>query len=205
MLYATLCNLHKSAEIKQDLGEEHFLPKSFSYFDLDGFALNPLEQSYYRANQIPITEMLGIWAAQYPWLVLDTPSNFIMDHCFIVTRCCYTEQARSEIQKHTVEFPQLRKMLLLKPKWGLDFALEYYNDTDYIEVLHIEQDYSNFDQAQSQKEKLEKRLLETDWQDFAQQILKLKDQWIGLEGMARNDWKARYWGLDQAEHTLKAF
>ena len=205
MLYATPCNLHKHAEVEQALGEEHFYPKAFSYFDLDGFALNPLEQAYYRCNEIPITEVLGVWAAQYPWLILDAQPNFIMDHCFIVTRCCYTEQARAQIQRHALDYPQLRKMLMLKPKWGLDFALEYYDDQDYIELLHIEQDYSSYNQAEDSKQWLQERLLNTDWQDFARQLLKLRDSWSSLEGMARNDWKARYWGLDQAEHTLKAF
>lgn len=205
MLQVTCCNLYQHAVIEKALGEEHFQPKAFPYFDLDGFQLNPLEREYYVANDVPITETLGVWAAQYPWIILKSQPNFIMDHSFVVTRCGYNGQAREQILKHSANYPQLRKMLMLKSKWGLDFALEYYNDQEYIELLHFEVDYGSYREAQDRKHQLEQRLLNTDWHDFAQQLLVLKDSWIGLEGMARNDWKARYWGLDQAEHTLKAF
>lgn len=205
MLYATACNLYEHAAIEKALGEELFHPKAFPYFDLDGFQLNPLEQAYYCANEVPITEVLGVWAAQYPWIILQSQPNFIMDHSFVVTRCCYNEHAREQILKHSTNYPQLRKMLMLKPKWGLDFALEYYNDQEYIELLHFEMDYSSYQEAQDHKHQLEQRVLNTDWYDFTQRLLACKDSWMGLEGMARNDWKARYWGLDQAEHTLKAF
>ncbi len=176
------------------------------YFDADGFQLNPLEQEYYKANEIEVNECLGVYAAQYDWLSLeDSQSNFIIDHSFVVTRCCYTSKAKEQLEEWATSNPWLRKMLLLKPKWGLDFALEYYNANNYVEVLHIERDYSSYQEAQEQKEFLESRLTNIDWENAAQNILKHQDKWLHLEGMTRNDWKADYLGFGKAEHTLKAF
>jgi hypothetical protein len=209
-LYPSLqATLIRQAELSQRLTKQppwDFLYGKGRYFDADGFQLNPLEQDYYSQNNIIVHECLGVQAAQYNWLMLEcNQPNFILDHSFVVTRCCYTGEARQQLEEWSEDNPWLRKMLLLKPKWGLDFALEYYNEDNYVEVLHIERDYSSYREAQEQKEFLESSLISTDWENAAQNILKHQDKWLHLEGMARNDWKANYLGFGKAEHTLKAF
>lgn len=199
--------LIEHAELSQGLTKQppwDFLYGRGRYFDADGFQLNPLEQEYYTANNIEINECLGVMAAQYDWLKTNN-SNFIIDHSFVVTRCCYAGDAKQQLKDWAVDNPWLRKMLLLKPKWGLDFALEYYDNYNYVEVLHIERDYSSYQEAQEQKEIIESHLIALDWSEVAQNLLRHQDKWLYLEGMARNDWKASYLGFGKAEHTLKAF
>jgi hypothetical protein len=196
------------AEISKPIDNLNSVPQRFlanPYFDMDGFQLNPVEQQYYHANRIPVDECLGVVAAQYPWIIKSIQNNYIVDHSFVVTRCNYTGEARQQLEEFVATRPWMRKMLLLQPKWGIDFALEYYNQEDYIEVIHIEQDYNNYEEAQQAKELIEQRIICTDWDEFTKVILSRKHEWAHLQGMARNDWKARYWGLDRAEHTLKAF
>jgi hypothetical protein len=204
MLYVTQANLVNPAEITVPISG-NIEPSDISYYDADGFQLNTLEQRYYKQNDIPVLNCLGVYAAHYPWICLEPTPNFVLDHSLIISRCSFAGEAREQIAKFAQTYPQLRKYLLLQPKWGIDFALEYYTDTDYIEVLHIEQDYNNHDQAQEAKERTQQRILGTDWHDFAKNVLARKHEWIHLQGMSRNDWKARYWGLDRAERTLKAF
>lgn len=212
MLYSNQspqATLIEKAELSQGLQIQppwDFLYGNGRYFDADGFQLNPLEQSYYTRNNIPVQECLGVFAAQYNWLSIDSKQpNFVVDHSFVVTRCEYTSDARQQLEEWAKRNPWLRKFLLLKPKWGIDFALEYYNNENYIEVLHIERDYNSYQEAQEQKEYFESRLTNMDWNEVAQTLLKMQDKWVHLEGMARNDWKANYLGFGRAEHTLKAF
>ena len=197
--------LIKQAHIYWPVNDDELIESNYRHFDNDGFQLNPLEQSYYRAERVEIHECLGVWAAQYPWIELKEQNNFILDHSFVVTRCDYRSAARGQLERFAQSIPYLRKYLLLRPKWGIDFALEYYTEDDYIEVLHIEQDFDTYEKAQRAKELIEQRIIHTDWNDFTRNILSRKHEWSHLQGMARNDWKAQYWGLDRAEHTLKAF
>ena len=103
------------------------------------------------------------------------------------------------------EYPQLNKYLNLVPKWGIDFLMEYYNENTYMEVLHIEMDYRSYGQAVEAKDFFQKKLLDTDWVDFAKSLIRKKDEWYFLPGMQQNDYKAKMWGLNKAETTQKAF
>lgn len=176
------------------------------HFDNDGFQLNRLEQAYYQAQGIDTPECLGVHAAHHDWFELkDLTNSFILDHSLLIARFCYSGSAEAQLRGWAGQFPQLRKFLLLKPKWGLDFALEFANGDDYIEVLHIEQDFDSYQAAESARGLLEIQLINTDWWDFTAHLLKHRSQWETLQGQARNDWKARYWGLDRAERILKVF
>jgi hypothetical protein len=182
-----------------------FTEENIKHFDNDGFQLNFLEQQYYRARGIKIVECLGVFAAHYDWCTISSGSNFILDHAMVITRCSYIGQALEQIKHHSKQYPYLKKYLLARPKWGLDFALEYVDDNGYLEVLHFEKDFLNLEQALSSKKQLEKQLLSTNWDKFVDDLKSTKYEWQSLEGLRKNDWKARKWGFECAETTLKSF
>jgi hypothetical protein len=192
------------AYITTPIRDDYFSQYNIQHFDNDGFQLNRLEQMYYDAHGIRIEECLGVQAAHYTWATVNH-KNYILDHSMILTRCGYAGQALEQLKEHSKEFPYLRKYLTTKPKWGLDFALEYFDEDSYIEVIHIEQDYNTYEQAKQAKAEFERRILSTNWISFTQHIITKRTEWEKLQGMARNDWKAREWGLKKAETTLKAF
>ena len=84
-------------------------------------------------------------------------------------------------------------------------AAEYIDGYDVIEVIHIESDFRNFNQALEARTRAEEKILNTDWQDFVKNIKNKKTEWNYLSAMEQNDWKASYWGLKKAEITYKAF
>jgi len=192
------------AVITTPIRDDYFSQYNIQHFDNDGFQLNRLEQMYYTAHGIRIEECLGVYGAHYQWASINNPS-YILDHSMILTRCTYAGQALEQLTEHSKQYPYLRKYLTMKPKWGLDFALEYFDEDSYIEVIHIEQDYDTYEKAQQAKTQFERRILSTNWTSFTRDIIKKRAEWEQLQGMARNDWKAREWGLSKAETTLKAF
>ena len=204
MLTVTNNKFIQHAVIDTPVRDDYFSQYNIQHFDNDGFQLNRLEQLYYEASGIQTQECLGVTAAQYDWYKIDHP-NFILDHSLVITRCRYSGQALEQLTEHSKQFPYLRKYLNIQPKWGLDFALEYYDADGYLEVLHIEQDYDIFKLAQESKDKLEYYLNKTDWDMFVRDLKAKRNVWQNLQGMKRNDWKAQYWGLDKAETTLKVF
>jgi hypothetical protein len=174
------------------------------YFDNDGFELSYLEQEYYRENEVPINRILNHSSNQQEWFTCKH-DNFKLDHSVILQRWGFVKAAREQLESKKTQYPQLNKYLRLHSKWGIDFALEYYNGDEALEVLHIELDYNSYYEAVSAKQFFEKKLVETDWEYFVQSLIKNKPRWSGLQGMDQNDWKATHWGLNRAEKTLKAF
>lgn len=205
MIQFTNNNFIESPVITTRIADSLFTEKNIQYFDNDGFKPNLLEKEYYAAQGIRLEDCLGFHGARYTWCTISDMPNFILDHSMILTRCSYGGDALAQLKHHSKQFPYLKKYLLAKPKWGLDFALEYFDENTYIEVLHIEQDYNTYEKAQQAKAEFEYRILSTDWISFTRNIVNKRIEWEKLQGMARNDWKAREWGLKKAETTLKAF
>lgn len=174
------------------------------YFDNDGFELSFLEQEYYRENGVKLNNTLNHHCDQRPWIT-GGDNNFKLDHSMILQRWEFVGEARQQLEARKKQFPQLNKYLNIAPKWGLDFALEYYNENAWIEVLHIETDYRDYDEALEAKDWFEKKILSTDWPGFLKSLVHNKDFWEKLPGMEQNNWKAVHWGLNKAEITQKAF
>lgn len=183
---------------------EFFSNETVSCFDNDGFELSLLEQSFYKENKFLLNSFLNHTCLQIKWFTMND-KNFVLDHSLLLERKGFSNEAKDQIQFYSKQFPQLLKYLKLKPKWGIDFALEYYKNETYIEVLHIEYDYYNYEEAVEAKDKFQTKLLATDWNDFLLTLTKKKEEWVNLQGFQQNDYKARLWGLPKAEDTLKSF
>lgn len=181
-----------------------FKEETVSCFDNDGFELSLLEQSFYKENNFPLYNFLNHNCFQVKWFDMND-DNFVLDHSLLLERKSFGGEAKEQIVSFSKQFPQLLKYLKLKPKWGIDFSLEYYKDNEYIEVLHIEYDYYDYDEAVKAKDEFQTKLLSTDWNDFLLTLRNKKEEWVNLKGFQQNDYKARLWGLPKAEDTLKSF
>jgi hypothetical protein len=204
MFQVTNNNFTRYLDLSNRVSNDVITPEYIRYFDNDGFELSYLEEEYYRENSVPLTYILNHSADQQEWMTVDS-EFFTLDHCMISQRWQFVEEAKEQLEGKKSLFPQLNKYLNLVPKWGLDFALEYYKDDVHIEVLHFEKDYRNYYEATAAKEHLQNQVLKTDWDDFVSRLMNYKDIWELHNGMAQNDWKATFWGLNKAETTYKAF
>lgn len=178
--------------------------ESAQWLDSDGFELSILERAIYQNNGIDLDLCLNHIQAAVPW-IQGGDQHYIIDHSLLLWRYGFSGQLREQIQHHQHRIPTLRKYLDLRPKWGIDFALEYYDDDSWLEVLHIEQDFRDLSQAKQQRDIMTQRILTTDWPKFVAQCQQHQPHWQHLPGFGSNDYKARIWGLDRAEHTLKAY
>lgn len=186
------------------VSHDYFTQQYINYFDNDGFELSYLEQEFYREHDIILTDILNHKGNQLPWIECSHP-NFKLDHCTISHRWSFEGEAKCQLLNHVHKYPELLKFLSLKPKWGLDFALEFYNKDTFIEVMHFEMDYETYKDAVNAKKYFEEKILSTDWELFVAMLLSGEEEWSQLKGMEQNDWKARLWGLDKAEVTLKTW
>ena len=191
-------------DIKEDIDDNLFSADRIQYFDNDGFELSYLEQEYYIKNNIKLSNILNHSGDQKIWIKSDS-NLFKIDHSMLLQRWEFVNHSRSQIKAHSRTFPQLNKYLMLKSKWGLDFALEYFNEDIALEVMHIETDSYNYYEILGLKQFYEEKILSTDWNCFVNYLLKNKHCWEGLQGLEQNDWKASQWGIKKAEKIIKAF
>ena len=181
-------------------------PKDFKYYDKDGFELNIAEQKYYRQMNHPINPILNHNCWQEPWFELEDNNLLFLDHCIILHRCHYIDEAKEQLRNICKDTPQAEFLLTTRPKWGYDFALDAVDPDGHVyEVLHIEYDNLNYNEFQRKLDKIENQLIKIDWEDAAIQVFRQKSQWECLTGFDQNHWKAQYLlGWDRAEYTEKS-
>lgn len=181
-----------------------FDSEDFRYYDKDGFELNHAEIGFYRAMGYKLSDSLNHHCFQQDWLKINSVGLYL-DHCLILHRCGYNEEARAQLFNLRRKIPAASLVMNTIAKWGFDFALDAV-DSDYnlYEVLHIECDYTSYNEFCKQLDKIQNKLIQIDWQDAAKQILSNKEKWNGLKGFEQNHWKANFLlGWDKAEYTEK--
>ena len=176
----------------------------FLYYDKDGFELNRAEQKYYQICGYKLDHTLNHHAYQVPWYTSSDPT-LIVDHSLILYRCGYRGDAERQLRALKESIPQTSLMLMTKPKWGFDFALDSIDqDGNIFEVLHIEYDTINYDEFVQELNSVQLQIDNIDWHSASKAILEHREDWQYLRGFAQNDWKARYLlNWQRAEYTEK--
>jgi hypothetical protein len=182
---------------------------SLKDFDKDGYEVaTPLELAYYKANGIELndTYQYHITPTQY-WYTdaEDSEQGVTLDHAVIFSRYAFAGKAREQLEQAAETRPILNKLLTMRPKWGLDFNLEYVSKDLCMEIIHFEYDYFTYEEAKEAKEMFEQLIDNTDWNASIQHLINTRSEWQHLNIDDQSDFKARYFGLDRAYDIKKVF
>ena len=181
----------------------------FKDFDKDGYEVpTPLEWLHYEANNIELNREIQYHIAPVQEWYTDTESSehgLVLDHCMLLTRYAFAGEAREQLIEVSKNRPILQKLLNIKPKWGIDFSLDYVTHDVVMEVIHIEQDFDNLEEAQDAKERLEYIINDTDWYDGAMRLWQRRDEWLNLSSDDHSDYKAQFFGWHRAFDNKKVF
>lgn len=172
--------------------------QDLALFDQNGYDLTDLEQRYAITNSVlakPHREHHR--ALKVPWFTQsDRIEGAVLNHSLLFERKGYTGQALRQLQRWARTNPLIYKIICIRPKWGLDFSMDYVDRSGNVfEVLHWEYDGFEYDEVAARKKLLEIKLATIDWDDAAANILKQKDQWHHLDFFAQSDWKCNYFGI----------
>lgn len=178
-------------------------------FDKDGYEVpNLIERAYYEAQGIILNHEIQYHIAPVqPWYLdqEDSENGLVLDHCMLLTRYAFEGAARKQIEDAAHNRPILQKLLSIKPKWGIDFSLDYVSRDIVMEVIHIEQDFDNIDDANEAKERLERIIETTDWESGVGELLECKHLWQDLSSDDHSDFKAQFFGWHRAFDNKKVF
>ena len=138
------------------------------------------------------------------WFEDDSPeSGPHINHSVMFERKGYSGEALAQLKSWTEYRPHFHKLVAMKPKWGLDFSIDYCDrQGNVFELLHWEYDGFEYDEIADKKERMEGFLLNQDWDDRARTMLERKDEWHKLGFFEQSEWKTRFFGIDKERFKM---
>ena len=183
------------------------IPADIALFDQNGYDLTDLEQYYANANLSPSLYHRYHKALKYSWFTQEEKTCYaVLNHSLLFERKGYTGEARDQLMRWSEKNPLVHKLLALRPKWGLDFSMDWVDpDGNAFEVFHWEYDGFDHDEVQVRKLQVQAIIATTDWDDAGRQILKHKDQWHHLDFFEQSAWKCKYFGIVNERFKMVAW
>ena len=184
------------------------VPSDLALFDQNGYDLTDLEKHYADSNNtLTNTHRIHRTAIKKPWFTqLEKTHGAHLNHSLLFERKGYAGPALQQLETWAKTLPLIHKILSMRPKWGLDFSMDYVDTAgNAFEVLHWEWD--SFDHAEIQlvKNEIQPILLDIDWDDAAKSLLAQKEQWHHLDFFSQSDWKCSYFGVPKERFKMVAW
>ena len=212
MLKALPISLPKEAFLTVPIEHEELLFEcALDNWDREGFELLPIEQEYYRANGIALTQKDVIakesgagdhWKASIQkWFVQEVAHpNIYIDHSYVCVGYELAGAAREQVARIAKQRPELNKFLYTRRKYGTDFCIDWIDEFGVTEIVHFEWDFLARDYARliEHYELVERKILTIDWPHLAKHIMDQRSKWEQLDSDSQGDFKAKYLGLPQA-------
>jgi hypothetical protein len=175
-------------------------------FDQNGYDLTELEKHFASSNMAgPDSHRIHRTAIKKPWIEqkmrpIEGPH---LNHSLLFERKGYSGQALAQLKSWAYDLPLLHKLINIRPKWGLDFSMDYADrEGNCFEILHWEWDTFDYNEILVIKEGAEKILLNIDWVDAAKQLINKKSEWHHLDFFAQSDWKCNYFGIAKEQFKM---
>jgi hypothetical protein len=177
-------------------------------FDQNGYDLTSIEQHFAYSNRNkPKKHRDHLRALKQDWFThLPRTEGAHLNHSLLFERKGYTGAALEELEFWARTLPLINKVIALRPKWGLDFSMDYADRKgNAFEVLHWEWDSFVYEETECIRKLVEPVLLNIDWHDAAQNILAQKNKWHHLDFFAQSRWKCRYFGIPEERFKMVAW
>jgi len=188
---------------------EKLLTVPLQDFDKDGYEIDtPLELEHYVLNNVQVHNKIQFHHSTGKQWYIDRDNSedgVVLDHTQLLTRWAYAGEARENIIRAAEIRPVLNKLLVIKPKWGIDFSLDYVTRDWCMELFHIEKDATSYNEAMENKARAEEIIENTDWDAAVADIIQRKEEWYNLCSDDQSDWKARYFGWHRAFDSKKVY
>lgn len=177
------------------------------FFDREGYQLNGIEKLYHLENEVPLYtqdrmarrvsgNVLDV-VMQHWYVQKEAHPNIFIDHAHILHRFAFSGEALDQLNEMATQYPKLQKMIKIKPKYGLDFAIDWIDDTQIVEIFHIELDCRDYDLFTDIVNKLQVFIENTDWETKGRELVTKKSEWLHLDEYGQSSYKAKLYGLDK--------
>lgn len=173
-------------------------PEDVALFDQNGYDLTDLEKHYAYSNwNKPKKHREHRVALKESWFMQDHKiEGAVLNHSLLFERKAYAGAALDQLRRWARDLPLLYKVIAMRPKWGLDFSMDYADsDGNVFELLHWEYDGFDYEEICAVKAAIEPKILAINWDDAAKDLIKYKHNWHHLDFFAQSAWKCNYFGI----------
>ena len=182
--------------IEPSLKEDILLdPFSVDLFDQNGYHLTKAEQAFLDNNGYATEDRRLEDCLRQDWIISDKRDGVHINHSDLFERKGYNGPAKVQLERLSSKNPMLFKLMLMKPKWGIDISIDYVSKDKVFEVFHYEWDAFDYDLVQEKKLEIEQFVISKDWEDIAEVLWKKKDEWLYLDFFEQTKWRTDYFGL----------
>lgn len=174
-------------------------------FDQNGYDLTEIEKHFASSNNTEIyNHRSHRTAIKKPWFKQSSKiEGAVLNHSLLFERKGFAGEALVILKYWAREIPLIHKVIAIRPKWGLDFSMDYVDRSgNTFEVLHWEYDGFDYNEIQQVKEEVEPILYSIDWDDAGKQILSHKEDWYHLDFFSQSDWKCNYFGIPKEKFKI---
>lgn len=188
-----------------DLDESIDLKSTIDTFDQNGFDLTDLEILYAKKMDLDIKKVRHThFVLKDDWFTAEpTDRGCHINHAVIFERKGFAGAAKEQMIELADKCPLIHKVLQIKPKWGLDFSVDYADaQGNVFEVLHWEWDTFDFEEIQQKKKQMDIFLLSQDWDKMAKQLLDRKEEWYKLGFFEQSDYKTKFFGIEKERFKM---
>ena len=175
------------------------------FFDRIGYELTYIESEYHKnagvsGHCLVPGSPTDAAACVQDWMTqtMDHP-NIFLDHSHLNTRYAYDGEALEQLKRLSIKHPRLTKLLNIKRKWMADFCVDWIQDDEVIELMHIEHDFHDIYLYKEHVLLLEDLIQNIDWEKAYYDLKKL----IGNDNYDEYKHakiKAKYFGLDRLDY-----
>ena len=138
------------------------LPEDLALFDQNGYDLTVIEQHFAKSNLSFVRDHREYrYALKQDWFVQEPQiEGPVLNHSLLFERKGYTGAALTQLKQWAKDLPLIHKIIAIRPKWGLDFSMDYVDRAgNSFELLHWEWDSFDYNEIQAVKEIVEPKLL----------------------------------------------
>ena len=188
-----------------DLDESIDLKSTVDTFDQNGFDLTDLEILYAKKMDLQIKKVRHThFVLKDDWFTAEpTDRGCHINHAVIFERKGFAGAAKEQMVELADRCPLIHKVLQIKPKWGLDFSVDYADSQGNVfEVLHWEWDTFNFEEIQQKKKQMDIFLLSQNWDKMAKQLLEKKAEWHDLGFFEQSAYKTDFFGIEKERFKM---
>ena len=179
-------------------------------FDQNGYDLTELEKLYSIYNEDKYSNhRMHRFALKKPWYhqIPDAIQGPVINHCYLFERKGYAGAALRQLQTWAANNPLFYKVISIRPKWGIDFSLDYVGRDEEgnmiaCEIFHYEWDSFDYKEAEEARKKVEKVIEETDWNVATKELLDRKKEWENLSFFEQSNYKCEFFGLPSEQFKM---
>jgi hypothetical protein len=180
-------------------GHLHPIPDWVHLFDQNGYDLTAIEILYSEVNGGHHSWHRNSHhvALKQPWFTQPMLTHgAVINHALLFERKAYQGDALEQLKSWVQQLPLIWKVIRMRPKWGLDFSIDWADDAGNVfEIFHYEFDSFDYAEIADLKLKLEHKFLNTDWDGAALELLRRKSEWHHLGFFEQSDYKCAFFGL----------